>query len=286
MMNVVRYAPPQEHASNLGCLLGNALGKPYDKPVIIYDAPSTDEMEYYAKWTGIPEEPIVPANHVLNSRTVSRKVAREMGKEYEDCNFIVCHMGGGIGITAHKKGRIVDAVATDMGPMSPERAGRIPTNIMANLCYSGRYTKAEMKKYLLGGSGILAWLGTQNMLEVENRAKAGEEKVVKVFYTMAYQTAKGIGELAAALAGKVDRIILTGGLARADMFCDWIVELVNFIAPIARVPGEYEMEALAEGGLRVLEGLDVPKEYTVVPRGYKDMDAFYEAFPEMERVGV
>lgn len=280
MMDLLKYAPHQQHASNLACLIGNEIAAPLGIPVIISDSPSSDEFDDAARITGLPQFEMIPGSHILNSRMAARKVAASMGRKYEDCNFIVLHMGGGIGLNVHKKGRIVDGLSTDMGPMSPERAGRIPSRSIIEMCFSGEYTEAEMRKLVMGGSGVLAHLGTQNMFEIENRVNAGDKKAIKIIYAMAYQAAKGIGELSTVLCGDVDRIIITGDLARFTQLVDWVLERVKFIAPIEIIPGEFEMEALARAAVRYLEGLDEAKEYTRPPYGYESIKQFYDAFPE------
>ncbi|MGI5971543.1 MAG: butyrate kinase [Oscillospiraceae bacterium] len=283
MLNVNTYAPMHEHAANLACMIGDAIGRPLGIPVIIYDGTGVDEMDEIAKITGMPEVTIMPANHVLNSRMVCRMTAKKLGKRFEDCGFIVVHMGGGITITAYKDGKLIDCVMADQGPMSPERSGRIQPTRMLDLCYSGERTKAEMRKYIRGGSGILAHLGTQNMKEVFERIESGDEHARKIVYAMAYQIAKGIGEMAVVLRGKIDSIILTGGLARNEDFCGWISEMAGFLGRFERVPGEYEMEALAEGARRVLSGQEEAKTYDLPPYGFKTVDEFYAAFPQAKR---
>lgn len=277
MVNELKYAPYAQHASNLGCMIARLIGDPVSVPCIIYDAPGADEFDPMAKVTGLPEVTIVPVSHVLNTRKVARDVAKSLGKAYEDCNFIVAHLGGGISINVHTGGRIVDSVYDDMGPMSPQRAGRIPTRFMTTLCYSGKYTESEMRRRLTNDGGLSAYLGTQDLRKVVQMMEEGNELAIKLFNTMAYQIAKGIGELSTVVCGKVDRIILTGGAAHRQNLCDLIAGRVSFIAPMEVVPGEKEMEALAEGGLRVLNGIEPAKTYTVLPEGYAseyDFNAF------------
>lgn len=280
MRDVLTYAPHMQHASNLACLIGNEIAEPLGIPVIMSDAPSSDEFDDVARIIGIPDYKIIPGSHILNSREVSRRVAASMGKRYEDCNFIVLHLGGGVSVNVHRKGRIVDGLSHDVGPMSPERAGRIPSRFVISLAFSGKYTEAELRKYMMGGGGVFAHLGTQDMFEVENRVKSGEEKATELIYAMSYQVAKGIGELSTVLYGDVDRIIITGSLARFAQLVDWVKERVSFIAPVEVIPGEFEMEALANAAVRVQNGEETPKEYTRPPVGYESIEAFYAAFPE------
>ena len=278
MIDVLKFAPMAQHASNLSCIIGAELGKPHDVPVIIYDAPGADEFDEAAKITGLPEVRIAPVSHVLNTRKVARETADAIGKSYEECRFIVAHLGGGISINVHREGRIVDSVYDDMGPMSPQRAGRIPTRFMVSLCYSGKYTKEEMKRRLTNEGGVRAYFGTQDLRKIEEMIENGNKEARTIYHAMAYQIAKGIGELSTVLCGEVDRIILTGGGSRGKMLTDWIRERVEFIAPVEIIPGEKEMEALALGGLRVLEGLEPAKEYDVLPPGYENREAFYRDF--------
>ncbi len=277
MMNTLRYAPMAQHASTLSCLIGYELSRPYNTPVIIYDAPGSDEFIPEAKITGLPEVKIVPVSHVLNTRKVARETADIIGKPYEECNFIVAHLGGGISINIHSGGKIIDSVYDDMGPMSPQRAGRIPTRFMVSLCYSGKYSKAEMKYRLSGAGGLTAWFGTQDLRIVEKMIDSGDTEAALIYEAMTYQIAKGIGELAPVVKGKIDAVILTGGCALSIRFTSKIAERIEFIAPVKIFPGEREMEALALGGLRVLRGLEPAKEYDIVPAGYNSIDEFNKA---------
>ncbi|MDH7525430.1 MAG: butyrate kinase, partial [Peptococcaceae bacterium] len=183
--------------------------------------------------------------------------------EYQQFNFIVAHMGGGISVGAHKKGKIVDVnnCLDGDGPFSPERAGGLPAGSLIDLCYSGKYTREEMRKKIVGGGGLMAYLGTNDGREVSRRIKAGDEKARLIYEAMAYQVAKEIGAGAAVLKGDVDAILLTGGLAYDELFVGWIKERVGFIARVMVYPGEFEMAALAQGVLRVLKGKEEAKVY-------------------------
>ena len=252
-----------KHASNFGALLAAAIADPLDIPAYIYDAVSTDELREIAKITGLVEVVRQPYSHVLNSKAVSRKVAKEMGKRYEDVNFVVAHLGGGISVTAHQKGRMVDVIEDDAGPFSPERSGSIPLQRILDLCYSGQFTKQEFRKKLRGMGGMKALLGTHDCREIEKMIEAGDEYAKKVYEAQAYQIAKGIGEMAPTIDGKIDAIILTGGVAYSKMLTDWIVERVSFIAPVIIVPGENELESLAYGALRILKGEEQYHEFVL-----------------------
>jgi butyrate kinase len=189
------------------------------------------------------------------------KVANKYGKKYADMNLIVAHLGGGISLSIHEKGQIVDIISDDEGPFSPERAGRVPCRDLIDACYSGRFDKDTMKKKLRGNGGLKAYLNTVDAREVQKMIEKGDEKAKLVYEAMAYQIAKGIGELATVVKGKVDAIIITGGIAYSNMITTWIKERVEFIAPVEIMPGENEMEALALGILRVLKGEENAREY-------------------------
>lgn len=242
------------HASNLGALIAQAIAKPLGIPAYIYDAVSSDEMDDFAKITGLPEIKKESLCHVLNSKAMARKVADDLGKDYNSSNFIVAHLGGGISISAHNQGRICDLIADDCGTFSPERAGSIPLVQMVDFCYSGEYTNKEMQKKIRGNGGLKALLGTSDAREVEQMIKNGDKNAEKVYYAMAYQIAKGIGHLSVIFKGNLDGIILTGGVAHSKMLTDWIKEYVSYLAPVHILAGENELESLAFGALRILKG--------------------------------
>lgn len=242
------------HASNLGALIAAAIAEPLNIPAYIYDAVSADEMDDFAKITGVPEIRRESLCHVLNSKAMARKAAKELGKTYEECNFVVAHLGGGISISAHRQGRICDLIADDFGTFSPERSGSIPLVQMVDLCYSGKYTRQEMQKKLRGNGGLKALLNTSDAREVQNMIQAGNKYAEEVYFAMAYQIAKGIGHLAVVFKGKLDGIILTGGVAYSKILTEWIKEYVSFLAPVQILPGENELESLAFGALRILKG--------------------------------
>ncbi|QOV18359.1 butyrate kinase [Blautia liquoris] len=250
-----------EHASNLGALIADAIASPLGIPAYIYDAVGSDEMKDIAKITGMPEVVRASFCHVLNSKAMCRKAAKEFGKTYQEMNFLVAHLGGGISISAHEKGRIIDVITSDGGPFSPERAGSIPLNYIIDMCYSGEYTKREMQKKETGMGGIKAYLGTSNCIEVEHMVEEGNKEAEKIYKAQAYQIAKGIGELSPTLKGNTDAIILTGGVAHSKMLTDWITEYVSFIAPVKVMAGENELESLSMGALRILKGEEMAEDY-------------------------
>lgn len=250
-----------EHASNLGALIADAIAAPLGIPAYIYDAVGADELPEIAKITGIPEITRQSFCHVLNSKAMCRKLADKMGKTYENMNFVVAHLGGGISVSAHQKGRIIDVITADGGPFSPERSGSVPLNYIVDMCFSGEYSRKEIKKKIAGQGGIKAYLGTSSCVEVEKRIADGDELAKKIYEAQAYQIAKGIGELSPTLQGDIDAIILTGGVAHSKMLTDWIIAYVGFIAPVVVLPGENELESLAAGALRILEGKEPAKPY-------------------------
>lgn len=270
---ILRYFPRSQHVSSLAAIIAYQLSQEYGIPAIFYDAPSADDADEIMHYTGLPECKRFVTSHCLNSKMVARQVAAELGKTYEDCNLITVHLGGGITMAFHSGGRMIDTLLDDAGPMSPQRAGRIPVTDVINLCYSGQYTKAEMANKMRGKGGLVAYFGVQDAREVEAMIAVGDQKARDIYWYMAYQIAKGIGELSVVQKGNVDCIILTGGMAYSKMLTDWIAEYVSFIAPVRVVPGEREMEALALGGLRVLRGEEQAKRYTWLPEGYDSFDA-------------
>lgn len=240
------------HPINVGGLVAFDLGNQFNIPVLTADPPMTDELCDSARFSGIPQITRQSSFHALNQKATARKIAAQLGKSYSDINLIVTHLGGGISVGAHRKGKIIDvnnALDGD-GPFSPERAGSLPAGDLVKLCFSGDYSKNEVLKLLTGGGGLFAHLGTTNVIEIEKRIAAGDRKAAAVFEAMIYQVAKEIGASAAVLEGKVDAIALTGSLVYSQRLLDSLGEKISFIAPIYLNPGENEMEALADAALR------------------------------------
>ncbi|ACZ18826.1 butyrate kinase [Thermanaerovibrio acidaminovorans DSM 6589] len=254
-----------EHASNLGALIAYQFTREFGIPSFIVDSVVVDELEPLARYSGHPMFKRRSIFHALNQKATARAAAKELGKAYEDVNLIVVHMGGGISVGAHKRGRVVNvnnALDGD-GPFTPERSGTLPLTQLIDLCYSGRYTLDQMKKKIKGQGGMVDYLGTNDGMEVSKRIDQGDQEALLVYRAMAYQTAKWIGKMAAVLSGEVDGIVLTGGLAYdKDRMVPWIREMVEFIAPVLVFPGGDEERALAMGGLRVLRGEETPKIYS------------------------
>ncbi len=261
MIDRLKNRPVVPHASNLGALIASAIAKPLCIPAMIYDSVAVDEMEDVGRISGMPEIPRISLSHALNSRAMAMKVAEEFGKPYDELNFVVAHLGGGISLSAHKSGRIVDIVADDEGPFSPERAGRVPCKKLIDMCYSGDYEKQDMQKKLRGNGGLTAYLGTNDVRKVIKMADEGNGLAKLVFEAMCYQVSKGIGEMAVVLDGKVDAIVLTGGIAFSDKVTDYITKKVKFIGTVRVMAGEKELESLAYGALRVINGEEKPRIY-------------------------
>jgi butyrate kinase len=256
MVDYLKNKTRVKHASNLAAVIGYSLsgGK---IPVYITDPVSVDEMIDEARLSGIPEIERLSLAHALNIKAVAREVANQLGKRYEELNMVVAHLGGGISVTAHEKGRMIDVNnANDEGPFSPERTGELPVGDVAKLCFSGKYTKEELKKMFVGKGGVVAYLGTNDVKKV---MEEGTEEEKFIIDAMVYQIAKEIGGMCAVLKGKVDAIVITGGIANNVEVVEKIKSYVFKFAPVFSVPGEFEMEALAKGALRVLKGEEEAK---------------------------
>lgn len=259
-----RYSQP--HASNLGGLLAKALGDEFGVPAYIYDAVTSGELPEVAQITGIPDIRRRSFCHVLNSRAMAIRYAREQGVSYESLRLIVAHLGGGISASVHVGGQIVDSMGDDDGQFSPERSGSVPSLELIRLCFSGDYTREEMEKKVRGRGGMYAHLGTSDCRVIEKRIAEGDARADLIFQAQAYQIAKAIGLLSIVLKGRCDAIILTGGLAYSQMLTDRVREYVGFIAPVRVMPGENEMEALALGGLRLLSGEETARRFVLPDR--------------------
>ena len=253
-----------EHASNLGGLIARSIGEQAQIPSFIVDPVVVDELDEVARVSGHPNFERVSIWHALNQKAVARRAAQgKFNKKYEDMNFVVAHLGGGISVGAHKKGKCIDVnnALNGEGPFSPERSGSLPAEQLVKTCFSGEYTQAEIKKMIVGKGGLSAYLDTNNAKEVSDRANSGDEKAKLIYSSMAYQVAKAIGEYAVVLDGDVDAILITGGIAYDKDFVAMIENKVKFIADVVVYPGEDELLALAQGGLRVLKGEESAKEY-------------------------
>ena len=257
-------SPVGEHACNLGGLIANDIAKELGVKAYIADPVVVDEMEDVARLSGHPAFPRLSVFHALNHKIIARELAKDLGKKYEEISAIGVHLGGGISVCAHKNGRVVDVnnALNGEGPFTPERSGTLPAGLLVDACFSGKYTKKEIGQMLKGKGGFVAYLGTNDALEVENTVKAGNKEWELVYRAMAYQVAKEVGGLAAsALNMNVDAIYITGGMAFDKNFCGILKEHFGKIAPVHVYPGEDEMLALALNGLMVLNGEAQSKVY-------------------------
>ncbi|CAI6294978.1 putative butyrate kinase [Bacillus subtilis] len=254
-----------QHASNLGGIIAREIADGLNIPSYIVDPVVVDEMSVLAKVSGMPEIERKSIFHALNQKAVARKAAASLGKRYENMKMIITHMGGGITIGVHDRGRVVDVNngLHGEGPFSPERAGTVPAGDLVDLCFSGEYTKDEIMKKLVGTGGLLGYLGTNDAVKVEQMIQGGDEKARFIYDAMAYQVAKEIGAASAALKGEVEAIVLTGGLAYGKSFVSAIRSYIDWISDVLVYPGENELQSLAQGALRVLLGEEQSKQYRI-----------------------
>ena len=259
-----------QHASNLGGLLARDIADSIGVKSYIADPVVVDEMMPYARISGVPELPRESIFHALNQKAVARLFAKESDKKYEDLNLVVCHMGGGCTVSAHRRGRVIDTTnALDgCGPISPERSGSLPPGPLIRLCFSGKYTEEELLKLVHGKGGLYAHLGTTSVPEALDRIMAHDLHAMLILRAMCYSIAKEIGAMSVALKGDVDAILLTGGIAHSKRVTDFIADHVDSIAPIFVYPGENELKALSENALAVLRGERSVKTY--VSEDYDD----------------
>jgi butyrate kinase len=256
-----------EHPAILGAQIINAFAKQTGKPAFLVNPPDVDEFEDVARISGIKGIYRESHVHVLNQKEVAIRAAKELGRTYEDSNFVVCHVGGGLSITAQQKGRIIDGndVLNGDGPMAPNRSGNVPVMPVVRRCFSGEYTEGEIKDQISKQGGLLGLLGTDDAREIGARIQKGDKWAKLVYDAMAYQLSKYIGSYACVLAGKVDAIVLTGGVSNDIYFVEQVKNLVSWIAPILVYGGDFEMEALASGAIRALSGEEQTKNYTGIP---------------------
>ncbi len=252
-----------QHASNLGGILAREIGDSIGVPSFIVDPVVVDELIPIARYSGVPELPRTSVFHALNQKAVAKRYAKENGVAYDSLNLIVVHMGGGVSVGAHKNGRVIDvfnALDGD-GAFSPERAGCVPSGALIKMCFSGEYTEKEVYKKIVGGGGFNAYLGTNDMRDVEKMADDGDEKAIEIRDAFIMQVAKDIGSMACVLNGKVDAIVVTGGIAYDKAVVAGLKERAEFIAPFTVYPGEDELLALVQGALRVMNGEEEAMKY-------------------------
>jgi len=260
----IHHSTMGEHASNLGAFIADNIAKSIPNArAFIADPIVVDELEDVARISGHPKFKRISIFHALNQKATARTHAKSIDKKYEDLNLIVAHLGGGISVGAHCKGKVIDVnnALDGEGPFSPERSGTLPMGQLVKLCFSGEYTLDQVKKMINGQGGLVAHAGTNDAYQVEMKAKAGDKDAKLLQDAMSYNIGKYIGAMAVVLKGKVDAIILTGGIAYNPDLVDYIKDMVGFIAPVSVYPGEDEMQALAMNGLMVLKGEIIAKDY-------------------------
>lgn len=254
MVEELRLARRGEHASNLGALLALRFAHPAGVNAYIVDPVTVDEWQPCARPSGSPLIERTPIGHVLNSKAMARRYAHEQGQPYADLRLIVAHLGSGITVSAHENGRIVDNNALGEGPFAIDRSGALPARALIALCFSGKHTQAQLDRQVFGDGGIFAYLGTRDLKEVEQRIDAGDREAALIFDAMIYQIGKEAGAMAAVLKGKVDAVLLTGGMAHSERLISLLRESLEWIATVMVYPGEDELQALADGAFRVLRG--------------------------------
>lgn len=251
------------HASNLGALISASLTEEFQIPIYTVDPTVVDELDVVARYTGHPNFVRQSKFHCLNQKAVARRWAKENGKQYDEVNVIVCHMGGGNSVGAHRKGRVVgvENALDGEGPFSAERSGGLPIGDVIRTCFSGNYTQKEVYSMVVGKGGVVAYTGSNDLRALTEQANNGDEKIQELLDAYYFQIGKEIACKSIALQGKVDQIILTGGVAYGKETVEGISKLVDWIAPVTVYPGEMEMLALAQGVLRVLNGEEKALEY-------------------------
>jgi butyrate kinase len=259
MVAELRAARRGEHASNLGAVLALRFARAAGVSAYIVDPVTADEWQPCARLSGSPLVERTYIGHSLNTKAVARRYARELGRSYASLRLIVIHMGSGITVSAHREGRMIDSNSIDEGPFGPDRTGSLPVRALIKLCCSGTMTAQELERHVFGDGGLYAYLGTRDLIEVERRIEsgaggAGDDEAAAVFEAMIYQIGKEAGAMAAVLAGKVDAVLVTGGIAHSERVVGRLRGFVEWIAPVKIYPGEDELRALAEGVFRVLDG--------------------------------
>lgn len=256
-----------KHPAALGATLAYELGKKYNKPSFCVNPPDVDEFKVEARITGIPELYRESRIHALNQKEIANRYADKVGKKYKDLNLIICHLGGGISIAAHNHGKMIDSndIVNGDGPMTPNRSGFVPAKPLIKMCYSGKYTEKEVSSLINKNGGIIAWLGTNDIREVHKMIATGNQKAKIVLDAMIYQIIKQIGAMYAALKCNCSAIILTGGIAKDEYIVKSIKKYIGKLAKVVIMPGEFELEALAAGALRVINNLEKPAVYTGEP---------------------
>jgi butyrate kinase len=265
MVEELRRARRGEHASNLGAVLALKFARAAGVDAYIVDPVTVDEWQECARLTGSPLVERESIGHALNTKAVARRYARAAGRAYANLQLVVVHMGSGITVSAHRGGRTIDSNSIEEGPFGPDRTGSLPVRGLIKLCFSGRFTEAELDRRVFGDGGLFAYLGTRDLMEVERRIAHGDLQAQAVLEAMIYQIAKETGAMAAVLEGKVDAVLLTGGMAHSERVVAKLRAQIEWIAPVSVYPGEDELQALAEGVFRVLDGEEEAKRLTPEP---------------------
>jgi len=263
LLNDLKIGKQGQHASNLGGILAREIADSIGIPSYIVDPVVVDELMPMARYSGVPELPRTSVFHALNQKAVAKRYAKEKGAAYDSLNLIVVHMGGGVSVGAHEKGKVIDvfnALDGD-GAFSPERAGAVPSGALIKMCFSGEYTEKEVYKKLVGNGGFNAYLNTNDMREVNKMVDEGNKEAEEIREAFILQVAKDIGSMACVLNGKVDQILITGGIAYNKYITDRLTDRAGFIAPVTVYPGEDELLALAQGAIRVINGEEKAMEY-------------------------
>jgi butyrate kinase len=260
MVEELRLARRGEHASNLGASLTLRFAQTAGVNAYIVDPVTVDEWQECARLTGSPLVERTSIAHALNTKAVARRYAREQARTYQELRLIVAHLGSGITVSAHQDGRMIDSNTIEEGPFGVDRSGGLPVRALIKLCFSGKYTQDQLDRHVFGDGGLSAYLGTRDLVEVERRIDAGDRKATRVFEAMVYQIGKEAGAMAVALKGKVDAVLLTGGMAHSNKVVTLLRDALDWIAPLRIYPGEDELQALAEGVFRVLNGEEQAKK--------------------------
>lgn len=256
-----------KHPATLGAQLADAFSKEFGGAAFVVNPPDVDEFQDVARVTGLKGVYRESRIHALNQKEIGIRFAAKQGKKYEDMNLIICHIGGGISVTAHRMGKMVDSndIANGDGPMAPTRCGQLPVKDVVTMCYSGKYTKKEMREKITKTGGLVDHLGTSDAREVTAMIENGNKYAKLIYDSMIYEIGKTAGSMAAVLHGKIDGIVLTGGISHDKYVVEKLTEMLSFIAPVTVMAGEFEMEALAAGAIRVLSGEEEAKTYTGIP---------------------
>lgn len=264
LLNDLKVGVQGQHASNLGGIIANEIGKEIGVPAFIVDPVVVDELADVARLSGVAELPRKSKFHALNQKAVAKRYGVDSGKGYENLNLIVTHMGGGVSVGAHKNGKVVDVnnALDGEGAFSPERAGTLPAGDLVKMCFSGKYTEQEIYSRVVGKGGMVSYLNTNDARDMLKMAEEGHDEAKLVKEAFIYQVGKAIGEMSTVLCGKVDAILVTGGIAYSEIVINAIKERVEWIAPVVVYPGEDELLALAQGALRVLNKVEEAKIYS------------------------